>query len=163
LYSPLPSFATVLRSFASADGMPFAEVLTEQDIQTACDQEGVSFGQGEDDVYTPAVTLWALLAQCLSACKSCVAAVARVLVLGLPPCGAGSGAYCKARAKLPESLLRLTFAAILLLAYSLTTFRRRAPGRRAGPPATARGVSQTHGLDRRLQKPNASTANALRR
>src|SRR5437870_9351 len=110
LYSARPTVATVLRSFASADGMPFADVLTEQDIQTACDQEGVAFGQGEDDVYTPAVTLWALLAQCLSACKSCVAAVARVLVLrvalGLPPCGAGSGAYCKARAKLPASLLR---------------------------------------------------------
>src|SRR5207244_4999624 len=113
LYPARPSFATVLRSFASAEGMPFTEVLTEQDIQTACDAEGVCFGQGEEDVYTPAVTLWALLAQCLSACKSCVAAVARVLVLrvalGLPPCGAGSGAYCKARAKLPESLLsRLT-------------------------------------------------------
>src|SRR5262249_31612500 len=37
-------------------------------------------------------------------------AVARILVLrvalGLPPCGAGSGAYCKARAKLPAALLR---------------------------------------------------------
>ena len=95
---------------ASADGMPFADVLTEQDLQAACDQEGVSFGQGEDDVYTPAVTLWALLAPCLSACKSCVAAVARVLVLraalALPSCAAGSGAYCKARAKLPEPFLR---------------------------------------------------------
>src|SRR5205823_4643732 len=101
---------TVLRSFGSAEGMPFTEVLTEQDIQTACDAEGVCFGQGEEDVYTPAVTPWALLAQCLSQSKSCVAAVARVLVLrvalGLPPCGAGTGGYCKARAKLPEALLR---------------------------------------------------------
>ncbi|MCI0461613.1 MAG: hypothetical protein L0Z62_32080 [Gemmataceae bacterium] len=110
LYPQQPTFATVLRSFASAEGMPFADVLTEQDIQTACAAEGVAFGQAPDDVYTPAVTLRAFLAQCLSASKSCVAAVARVLVLrvalGLPPCGAGSGAYCKARAKLPESLLR---------------------------------------------------------
>jgi len=109
-YTPQPTFATVLRSFGTADGLPFAAVLTEQDITAACDQEGVHFGQGPDDVYTPAVTLWAFLAQCLSASKSCVAAVARVLVLrvalGLSPCGAGNGAYCKARAKLPESLLR---------------------------------------------------------
>jgi Transposase DDE domain len=50
------------------------------------------------------------LSQCLSASKSCLAAVARVLVLrvalGLPPCAAGTGAYCKARTKLPETLLR---------------------------------------------------------
>jgi hypothetical protein len=110
LYPQRPTFATVLRSFASTDGLPFAKVLTEQDIATFCAQEGVHFGQGCDDVYTPAVTLWAFLSQCLSASKSCVAAVARVLVLrialGLAPCAAGSGAYCKARVKLPESLLR---------------------------------------------------------
>src|SRR5205823_4984842 len=110
LYPQRPTFATVLRSFAGAEGLPFGDVLTEQDLQEACDAEGVDFGTGADDVYTPAVTLWAFLAQGLSASKSCVAAVARVLVLrvalGLPPCSAGSGAYCKARAKLPESLLR---------------------------------------------------------
>jgi Transposase DDE domain len=110
LYPPRPTFATVLRSFACGDGLPLGDVLTEQDIQDACDAEGVAFGQGPQDVYTPAVTLWAFLAQCLSASKSCVAAVARVLVLrvalGLTPCGAGSGGYCKARAKLPEALLR---------------------------------------------------------
>jgi hypothetical protein len=109
-YPQRPSFATVLRSFGSADGCPFAEVLTEHDIGSACAAEGVHFGQGADDVYTPAVTLWAFLAQCLSASQSCVAAVARVLVLrvalGLPPCAAGTGAYCKARAKLTEALLR---------------------------------------------------------
>jgi Transposase DDE domain len=116
LYPAHPTFATVLRSYASADGLPFTDVLTAQDIQDACVAEDVCFGAGDQDVYTPAVTLWAFLAQCLSASKSCVAAVARVLVLrvalGLPPCGAGSGAYCKARAKLPESLLRrLTYQA----------------------------------------------------
>lgn len=109
-YPPHPSFATLLRSFASADGLPFTDVLTAQDVQDACAAEDVCFGEGPQDVYTPAVTLWAFLAQCLSASKSCVAAVARVLVLrvawGLPLCGAGSGAYCKARAKLPEALWR---------------------------------------------------------
>jgi Transposase DDE domain len=110
LYPQHPTFATVLRSFAQHDGLPFADALTEQDIQDACAAEDVHFGRATDDVYTPAVTLWAFVAQCLSASKSCVAAVARVLVLrvalGLPPCAAGTGAYCKARAKLPASLLR---------------------------------------------------------
>ena len=88
-YGPRPSFATVVRSFAHDDGLPFADVLSAQTIQDACDAENVHFGQDEGDIYTPAVTLWAFLAQCLSASKSCVAAVARVLVLrlalGLPP------------------------------------------------------------------------------
>src|SRR5206468_7573524 len=105
-----PTFGTILRSFGSADGLPFAEALTEYDIQKSCADEGVCFADTPDAVYTPAVTLWAFLGQCLSASKSCVAAVARVLVLrvalGLTPCAAGTGAYCKARAKLPESLLR---------------------------------------------------------
>jgi len=44
----------------------------------------------------------------------CVAAVARVIVLltamGRPPCSSATGAYCKARAKLPEKFLkRLTY------------------------------------------------------
>jgi len=108
-YSPPPTFGTVLRSFAAA-GLAFGDALSEKDIQDACAAEGVHFGQGDTDVYTPAVTLWAFVVQCLSASKSCVAAVARVLVLrlalNLPACAAGSGAYCKARAKLPEALLR---------------------------------------------------------
>jgi Transposase DDE domain len=102
--APRPTFAATLRSFAHGDALPLP------DIEDLCDQEGVHFGQGDDDVWTPAVTLWAFLAQCLSGSKSCVAAVARVLVLrvalGLPPCSAATGAYCKARAKLPEDLLR---------------------------------------------------------
>ena len=109
-YPPHPDFATLLRSFGSAEGLPFADVLTQEDVQVNCELLDIHFGEGPEDVYTPAVTLWAFLSQCLSSCKSCVAAVARVLVLrvalGLSACGAGNGAYCKARAKLPERLLR---------------------------------------------------------
>src|SRR5688572_16483679 len=103
LYQQPPTFATVLNSFGHDARLPFADVLSEADIEQACRDEDVSFAQDPDDVYTPAVTLWAFLAQCLSASKSCVAAVARILVLrvalGLAPCGASTGAYCKARAK----------------------------------------------------------------
>jgi hypothetical protein len=105
-----PSFAATLRSFATADGLPFSEVLPQQIVDHIADEEGVCFAGEPDCVYTPAVTLWAFLAQCLSPAKPCVAAVARVLVLrvalGLPPCSAATGAYCKARSKLPEPFLR---------------------------------------------------------
>jgi hypothetical protein len=105
-----PTFTATLRSFADAEGLPFHEVLSEAQINTICAEEGVDFANGPDDIYTPAVTLWAFITQCLSASKSCVSAVARVLVLrvalGLPACSAGTGAYCKARAKLPERFLQ---------------------------------------------------------
>jgi hypothetical protein len=101
-----PTFRDVLHSFAQDPGLPFASVLSEQDILDLAQQEGVDFANGPEDVYSPPVTVFAWVSQCLSASKSCVAAVARVLVLrvamGLPPCSAATGAYCKARAKLPE-------------------------------------------------------------
>lgn len=108
-------FRLVLASFLQSDGLPFADVLPEEEIQQACDEEGVSFGCGEDEqdtVYTPAVTLWAFLSQIFhrDEQRSCLAAVARVAVLlvalGRKPCSTNTGAYCRARAKLPEPVLR---------------------------------------------------------
>jgi hypothetical protein len=70
----------------------------------------VAFAAADDDVYTPALTLWGFIGQVLSGRKSCVAAVARIIALriamDLPPCSAATGANCKARAKLPEPFLR---------------------------------------------------------
>lgn len=103
-------FTAILRSYAQDDGLPFASVLTEEQIRQAADAEGVAFGRGANDVYTPAVTLWGFLGQVLAGRKSCVAAVARIMILqvamGRSPCSAATGAYCQARAKLPESFLR---------------------------------------------------------
>ena len=105
-------FGLVLSSFLQKPGLPFAGVLSEEEIQNVFDQEGVAFAEGEDDVYTPAVTLWAFLSGVLfkDEQRSCTAAVARVVVLlvalGRKPCSQNTGAYCKARAKLPEKVIR---------------------------------------------------------
>jgi putative transposase len=109
---PFTRFGLVLRSFLQHQGLPFAQALPAETIQQAFDDEGVSFGQGEGDVYTPALTLWAFLSQVLfkEEQRSCLAAVARVIVLlvalGKRPCSDDSGAYCRARAKLPVPILR---------------------------------------------------------
>jgi len=97
-----------------SEGLSFGQAVLEQEVQQAADAEGLHFGTDEDCVYTRAVTLWAFLHQVLSGSKSCVAAVARVMVLRavleLPMCSAGTGAYCKARTKLSETFLqRLTY------------------------------------------------------
>ena len=105
-------FCLVLQSFLGHDGLPFARALSEEAIPQAFDDEGVAFGQDARSVYTPALTLWAFLSQGLfkGEQRSCVAAVSRVVVLwvalGREPCSDNTGAYCRARAKLPVVLLR---------------------------------------------------------
>ena len=105
-----PRFGTILDSFAQDDGLPFASVLTEEQIQQAAAAEGVTFGADADCIFTPQRTLWAFLSQSVSGTKSCVVAVARVMVLmvaiGCEPCSGCTGAYCKARQKLPEAFIR---------------------------------------------------------
>lgn len=112
-YSPAPScrsFKAALAPFLNEEGLPFADVLPAQQIQQACRDEGVQFGAADDDVYNPAVVLWAFLFQVLSADKSCRAAALRVLVLCVTlqrePCSTDTGMYCRARAKLSTVLLR---------------------------------------------------------
>ena len=105
-------FSLVLRSFLQQPGLPFGEALSEDKIQQAFDKEEVGFAMQEDEVYSPAVTLWAFLSQVLfkDEHRSCTAAVARVVVmfvaLGKDPPSSNTGAYCRARAKLPESVLK---------------------------------------------------------
>ncbi len=57
-------------------------------------------------IYSPAVTLWVFLAQCLSADHSCREAVAQLIAWrlgrGLKRCSADTGAYCTARERIPE-------------------------------------------------------------
>ena len=108
-------FRLVLLSVLQAHGLPFSNVLTEEEIEEAFDEEESWFGQEEDNVFTPPVTLWAFLSQVLhkEEQRSCLAAVSRVIVLlvalGRKPCAKNSGGYCKARAKLPEKVIeRLT-------------------------------------------------------
>ena len=105
-------FQLLRSSFLQRDGLPFADVLPEEQIQAVFNAEGVHFAQAEEDVYTPAVTLWALLSQMLfkGEQRSCLAAVSRVVVLlvalGRQPPSDNTGDYCRARAKLPERVIR---------------------------------------------------------
>src|SRR5271156_1274590 len=98
---PTARFGFFARSFAARPGCPFSDCLDEQRLQKLAKESALDFG----DVFTLPVTLWALLSQCLCASKSCVSAVARVMVLrislDLEPCSENTGAYCKARAKIP--------------------------------------------------------------
>ncbi len=105
-------FQLILASFGQKPGLAFSEALSEEAIQAAFDAEGVAFAQEDDEIYTPALTLWAWSSQPLfkGEQRSCGAAVARVvallIALGREPCSDNTGAYCRARAKLPEVVIR---------------------------------------------------------
>ena len=105
-------FRLVLTSFLQRPGLPFADALPEEAIHKAFDDEQASFADELDAVYTPALTVWAFLSQVLfkDEQRSCVAAVARVVVLRvalkLGPCSNNTGAYCRARGKLSEKVIR---------------------------------------------------------
>ena len=105
-------FRLILVSFLQRPDLPFADALSEDAIKKAFDDEDAGFAEDEEAVYTPAITLWAFLSQVLfkDEQRSCVAAVARVIVLLVAlergPCSSNTGAYCRARGKLSETLLR---------------------------------------------------------
>lgn len=97
--------ATVAEARQHGD-LYFAALLSQDRILKAFGAAR-SFWQGW--VYTPAVTVWVFLSQCLSADHSCRDAVAGLLAWrltqGLRPCSADTGAYCTARGDLPEEAL----------------------------------------------------------
>ena len=105
-------FRLILASFLQRPDLPFADVLPEQAIEKVFDDEDATFAADEDAIFTPAVTLWAFLSQVLfkDEHRSCVAAVARVAVLLVAlergPCSSNTGAYCRARGKLSEKVIR---------------------------------------------------------
>jgi hypothetical protein len=69
---PLGSQLTAfLHSFAQDDGLPFASVLTEEDVERAAVAEHINFGLRPGAVFTPMVTLWAFVGQVLAGSKLC--------------------------------------------------------------------------------------------
>jgi hypothetical protein len=84
----------------------FAALLPEDRILKAF---GSARANWHGWVYTPAVTVWVFLSQCLSADHSCRDAVARLIAWrisqGQRSCSAETGAYCTARGNLPEEAI----------------------------------------------------------
>jgi hypothetical protein len=97
--------ATVAQARRHGD-LYFAALLSQDRILKAF---GTARAAWQGWVYSPAVTVWVFLSQCLSPDHSCRDAVARLIAWrvaqGLAPCSADTGAYCTARGDLPEEAL----------------------------------------------------------
>ena len=77
------SFELVRNSMLQSDDLPLAEVVEANQWQSVFDEHEIDFGSDEDAVYTPAITLWALISQAFfkGEMRSCKAAVGRVAAL----------------------------------------------------------------------------------
>jgi Transposase DDE domain len=97
---------TLFRQFGADSELPFASLLSAERVTAVLKDIGAV---PRDCLYSPALTLWAFLSQCLCPDGSCRKAVARVLTWllshGEKSCPAATGPYCKARARLPLSLV----------------------------------------------------------
>jgi len=103
----LAQLQNLLHGFLQDGTSPFGSVLTVQEILDLIRQECV---ETRERLFTPLVTLCPFLSQIHSDAPSCRAAVARLNALrvaqGVAPGSPLTGGYCKARYRLPESLLQ---------------------------------------------------------
>jgi Transposase DDE domain len=94
------------RQFAQAPGLPFADLLPADLVTRLVQEQEVVF---HDRVYPPLVTLAMFLSQCQDADPSQAQAVSRLIAHRVAQrkraCSSKTGAYSKARKRLPEKLL----------------------------------------------------------
>ena len=66
-----------------ADSLPLCEMLDSSVIAEAFEEDNVVFSIADEDVFTPAITLWAIVSQFLfkDTGRSCKAAAGRVVSL----------------------------------------------------------------------------------
>jgi hypothetical protein len=98
------SFKAAVAAARRQGDLYFAALLDQESILEAF---GSASSAWQGWLYTPAVTVWVFLSQCLSPDHSCCDAVAKLAAWlaaqGRNPCSSHTGAYCTARDQLPEA------------------------------------------------------------
>ena len=88
-------------------GLPWQDMLPDSRLETILEETGTRYRQR---LYTPLVTLWAMVYQVLCADKSLRNTVKwlrqGLVAVGATPPSSDTGSYSKARQRLPESLLQ---------------------------------------------------------
>jgi hypothetical protein len=94
------------RRLARSAQFPISGLLPVAEVDEALAAEGCSF---RERIFTPVITIWIFLGQVLDADHSCRQAVLRFVAWlsahGCSRCSSRTGAYCRARQRLPESVL----------------------------------------------------------
>jgi len=94
------------------EALPLGDVVSEECFAQTFEEHGIDFGRDEGVVYTPAITLWGLISQVFYSGeqRSTKAAATRIAALwatlGRVVCSTNNGAYCKARMKIGDAVVR---------------------------------------------------------
>ena len=104
----MPNRAEILKQqFTQSIALPWAKLLPEERVDEILAEEAVSY---YNSVYSPIVTLWAMVSQALAPDKSLSNTVNRMIswlgAAGVKPPASDTGAYSKARQRLPEIVLQ---------------------------------------------------------
>ncbi len=95
------------RRLADSARFPITRLLSVADVDEAVAAEGCSF---RERLFTPVITVWIFLGQVLDPDHSCrqglLRFVAWLSACGRKRCSSESGAYCQARQRLPEGVLK---------------------------------------------------------
>jgi Transposase DDE domain len=107
---PSCQIQTYRQRLSGAAALPITQLLSVADVDAAVAAEGCSF---RERLFTPLLTIWIFLGQVLDHDQSCRQAVLRFVAWlsahGQSRCSSKTGAYCRARQRLPEGVLgRLT-------------------------------------------------------
>ena len=95
------------QQFLQSLALPWQDLLPSARVEALLTEEQIAY---RNSVYSPVVTLWAMISQALDADKSLSNVVKRVITwlsaAGETCPSSDTGAYSKARKRLPEALLR---------------------------------------------------------
>ena len=98
---------TQWRRLVDSAHFPITRLLSVADVDEAVVAEGCSF---RDRIFTPVITIWIFLGQVLDPDHSCRQGLLRFVAWlsahGRMQCSSQSGAYCQARKRLPEGMLK---------------------------------------------------------
>lgn len=103
------------QKFSQSVSLPIRDALPASRIEAALEAENVTY---RECLFDPIITIWAFLSQVLDADRSCRKALSRVWayladcqevrekLLSCPDSSADTGAYCKARQRLSQAVLK---------------------------------------------------------
>ncbi len=97
----------LINKFTKSVALPFQEILPSKIIEQVIDELGIKY---RDRLYNPIVIIWSFISQVLDNDHSCKKAVSRIIAYLVGEeqkrPSENTGAYCRARKKLPELLFK---------------------------------------------------------